>query len=169
MGLDAMILVFWMLSFKPAFLLSFFTFIKRLFISYSLFALGWYYLHIWGCWFFSWQFWFQFMIHPAWHFAWCTLHVLNNQGGIYSLVVLLSQYWTSPLVHVRFCSAKGASIVNIAIISIYKEKSDCLIKMLILIFSEAEKVANLWCEHIHRFCVTLSRKKKRFRRKAGKL
>ena len=31
MGLDAMIFVFWILSFKPAFLLSSFTFIKRLF------------------------------------------------------------------------------------------------------------------------------------------
>ena len=33
MGSDAMILVFWMLSFKPAFSLSPFTFIKRLFSS----------------------------------------------------------------------------------------------------------------------------------------
>ena len=33
MGLDAMILVFWMLSFKPPFLLSSFTFIKRFFSS----------------------------------------------------------------------------------------------------------------------------------------
>ena len=33
MGLDAMILVFWMLSFKPAYSLSSFTFIKRLFSS----------------------------------------------------------------------------------------------------------------------------------------
>ena len=33
MGLDAMNLVFWMLSFKPAFSLSCFTFIKRLFNS----------------------------------------------------------------------------------------------------------------------------------------
>ena len=33
MGLDTMILVFWMLSFKPAFSLSSFTFIKRLFSS----------------------------------------------------------------------------------------------------------------------------------------
>ena len=33
MGLDAMILVFWMLSFKPTFLLSSFTFFKRLFSS----------------------------------------------------------------------------------------------------------------------------------------
>ena len=36
MRLDAMIFVFWMLSFKPAFSLSIFTFIKRLFNSSSL-------------------------------------------------------------------------------------------------------------------------------------
>ena len=39
MGPDAMILVFWMLSFKPFFSLSSFTFIKRLFSSSSLSAL----------------------------------------------------------------------------------------------------------------------------------
>ena len=38
MGSDAMIFIFWMLSFKPAFSLSFFTFIKRLFSSSSLSA-----------------------------------------------------------------------------------------------------------------------------------
>ena len=36
MGPDAMIFVFWMLSFRPTFSLSSFTFIKRLFISSSL-------------------------------------------------------------------------------------------------------------------------------------
>ena len=39
MGPDAMILVFWMLSFKPTFSLSSFTFIKRLFRSSSLSAI----------------------------------------------------------------------------------------------------------------------------------
>ena len=39
MGPDAIILVFWMLSFKPTFSLSFFTFIKRLFSSSSLSAI----------------------------------------------------------------------------------------------------------------------------------
>ena len=39
MGLDAMILVFWMLSFKPTFSLLSFTFIKRLFSSSSLSAI----------------------------------------------------------------------------------------------------------------------------------
>ena len=39
-GPDVMILVFWMLSFKPTFSLSFFTFIKRLFSSSSLSAIS---------------------------------------------------------------------------------------------------------------------------------
>ena len=39
MGLDAMMLVFWMLSFKPSFSLSSFTFIKKLFSSSSLSAI----------------------------------------------------------------------------------------------------------------------------------
>ena len=39
MGPDAMILVFWMLSFKPTFSLCFFTFIKRLFSSSLLSAI----------------------------------------------------------------------------------------------------------------------------------
>ena len=39
MGREAMILVFWMLSFKPTFSLSSFTFIKRLFSSSSLSAI----------------------------------------------------------------------------------------------------------------------------------
>ena len=39
MGLDAMMFIFWMLSFKPAFSLSSFIFIKRLFSSYLLSAI----------------------------------------------------------------------------------------------------------------------------------
>ena len=39
MGPDAMIFLFWMLNFKPSFLLSSFTFIKRLFRSSSLSAI----------------------------------------------------------------------------------------------------------------------------------
>ena len=38
MGPDAMILAFWMLSFKPAFLFSSFTFVKKLFSSSLLSA-----------------------------------------------------------------------------------------------------------------------------------
>ena len=39
MGPDAMIFIFWMLSFKPTFLLSSFTFIKRLFSSSLIYAI----------------------------------------------------------------------------------------------------------------------------------
>ena len=45
-GLDAMILVFWMLNFRPALSLSSFTFIKMLFSSSSLLPQGWCHLHI---------------------------------------------------------------------------------------------------------------------------
>ena len=55
MGMDAMILVFWMLSLKPTFPL--YSFIKRLFSS-SLSAIRVVSLEIWGYWYFSWQFWF---------------------------------------------------------------------------------------------------------------
>ena len=75
MGPDAMVLVFWMLSFKPTFSLSTFTFIKRLFSSSLLYAIKWYHLHIWGYWYFSWQSRFQPVLHPVQHFSWCTLHI----------------------------------------------------------------------------------------------
>ena len=73
-GLDAMILYFWMLSFKPAFSLSTFTIIKRLSSSSSV-SSKWYHLHIWGCWYFSLQSWLHLVSHPPGHSSWCTLHI----------------------------------------------------------------------------------------------
>ena len=35
---------------------------------------GWCHLRTWGYWYFSRQSWFQLVLHPAWHFAWCILH-----------------------------------------------------------------------------------------------
>ena len=76
-GPDAMILVFWMLSFKPDFSLSSFTFIKRLFSSSSLSA-----IRVVssadrstcrGYWYFSWQSWVQLVFLPVQRFSWCTL------------------------------------------------------------------------------------------------
>ena len=74
MGPDAMISVFWLLSFKPTFSLSSFTFIKSLFSSSSLAAIrvvSSAYLRLW---YFCWQSWVQLVLHPAQHFSWCTLH-----------------------------------------------------------------------------------------------
>ena len=65
MGPDAMTLVFWISSFFT-FSLSTFTFIKRLFSSSSLSGEeGWCHLHIWGCWYFSQQSWFQLLFMDA--------------------------------------------------------------------------------------------------------
>ena len=78
MGPDAMILVFWMLSFKPAFSLSSFTFIKSLSSSSAFCCKGGV---IWGYWYFSWKSWFQLVLHPAWHFTWMlSACKLNKQG-----------------------------------------------------------------------------------------
>ena len=75
MRLDAMILVFWMLSFKPAFSVSSFTFIKTLFNSFPLSAsrvVSSAHLRL-----------LIFLLvifipacdYPAWHIKWCTLHI----------------------------------------------------------------------------------------------
>ena len=96
-------LVFWMLSFKPTFSLSCFTFLKMLFGSSSLSSIRECHLHIWGYWYFSWQSWFQLVLHPAQHFAWCTLHISQiSRVTIYSIDVLLFWFETSLLFYVQF-------------------------------------------------------------------
>ena len=75
MGPDAMIFVFWMLSFKPAFSLSSFTSSRGFSVPLHFLSYGWCHLYIWGYWYFSPQSWFQLVFHPAQHFAWCTLHM----------------------------------------------------------------------------------------------
>ena len=75
MGPDAMILVFWVLSFKPTFSLSSFTFIKRLFNSSSLSGIKVISSEYLRSWYFSWQSWFQLVLLPAQCFSWCTVHI----------------------------------------------------------------------------------------------
>ena len=67
--------IFWMLSFKPVFSFSSFTFIKRLFTSFLLSAIRMVSSAYLRYWYFSQQSWFQLVIHPAWHFTWCNLHI----------------------------------------------------------------------------------------------
>ena len=67
MGRDAMILVFCMMSLKPAFSLSPFAFIKRLFSFSSFSVIRVCHLHVWDNWYFSQQSWFQLGFHSAWH------------------------------------------------------------------------------------------------------
>ena len=75
MGLDAMIFIFWMLSFKPAFSLSLSASSRGSLVPLHFLTSGWCHLHIWGYWYFSQQSWFQLELHPVWHFTWYTLHI----------------------------------------------------------------------------------------------
>ena len=63
-----------MLRFKPALSLSSFTSSRGTSVPFCFLPLGWFHLHIWGYWYFSWQSRFQLVIHLAWYFTWCPLH-----------------------------------------------------------------------------------------------
>ena len=94
-------LSFWMLSFKPAFSPS----SRGSLVPLYFLPLEWYHLPVWGCWYFSWWSSVQLVISPAWHFTWCTLHrSLISRVTIYSLVIRLSQFWTSHLCHIQLGS-----------------------------------------------------------------
>ena len=81
MELDAMILVLWMLSFKPAFLFFFFTFINRLFSFSLLSALKVVSSHIQSYWHFSWQSCFQLELQSSLTFHMMySAHKLNKHG-----------------------------------------------------------------------------------------
>ena len=90
------------IEFQASFFNLLFPLIKRLRSSSSFSAIRVRcHLHIWGCWYFFWQSWFQLEIHPAQHFTWYTLHTSSiSRVTMYSLDVLFSQFWTSPLFHV---------------------------------------------------------------------
>jgi len=75
MGPDAMIFVFWMLSFKQTFALSSFFSSRDFLVPLHFLAEGWCHLHIWGYWYFSRQSWFQLVLLPVQCFSWCTLHI----------------------------------------------------------------------------------------------
>ena len=70
MGLNAMIFIFWMLSFRPAISLSSPSSRCSL-VPLCFLPLEWYHLHIWNCWCFSHLFCSQLVTHPARRFSWC--------------------------------------------------------------------------------------------------
>ena len=100
-GLDAMILVLWRLSFKQLFH-SLPPSSRGSLVPLCFPLLGWYHLHIWGYWYLSQQSWFQFVLHLVWHFTWCVLYInLISWVTVYSHVVFLSQFWASSSFHMR--------------------------------------------------------------------
>ena len=99
------ILVFWMLSFKSICHCPPSPSSRGSLVTFLFLPLDWYHLHIWSCWYFSWQSWFQLVIHPTQHFPWCVMystHTVNKQSDSI-------QPWHTPfpiwnmLFHVRFC------------------------------------------------------------------
>ena len=103
MGSDAMILVSWMLSFKPDFSLSSFTFIKRLFSLSLLSAIRMVssaHLRL-------------LLFLPAIFISACdsynpafcdvySVYKLNQEGDNMQPFILLSQFWSSQLFHAQF-------------------------------------------------------------------
>ena len=72
-------------------------------VPHCCLPLEWDHLRIWGCWYFSRQSWFHLVIYPAQHFAQCTLYISQiSRVTIYSLFILLPQFWTSQLLYVQF-------------------------------------------------------------------
>ena len=94
---DAMILVFGMLHFKSAFLSPLLPSSRGSLVPLHFLPLEWY-LHIWGCWYFSWKSWFQLVLHPAQHFTWCTLHrSYTSRMTVCNPEVLFPRFGTSAL------------------------------------------------------------------------
>ena len=102
MGLEAMIFVFWMLSFKPTSSLSSFIFIRRLFSSSisAMRVVSSVYLRL--------LIFFSAILIPAYissgpaFLMMYSAYKLNKQVTVYSLDVLLSWFGTSLLFHVQF-------------------------------------------------------------------
>ena len=90
MRLEAMLLVFWMLSFKPTFSLSFSPSSGVSLVPLHFLLLKWYHLHIWGYWYFSQQSWLQLVIYPAWHL---TANLIRNKKDRGINTVIRNNHW----------------------------------------------------------------------------
>jgi len=88
MGLDAMILVLWMLSFKPTFSLSSFTFIKRLFSSSFLSA-----IRVVSSAYLRLLIFLPAILIPACASSSPALHLLKNQSTINFSMLFNNQIW----------------------------------------------------------------------------
>ena len=103
MGPDAMILVFWMLRFKPTFSLSSFTFIKRLFSSSSLSA-----IRVVSSAYLRWLIFLLAILIPAYassspvFLMMYSAYKLNKQGDNIQPWCPSFPIWTSLLFHIQF-------------------------------------------------------------------
>ena len=112
--------------------------------SLHFLSLEWYHLHLYGCWYFSWQSWYQIMIRQVLLFAWCTLSInWISKVTIYSLDVLLSQFWTSLLFPVQ---------VSLLLLDFHKRfsgsRDDGLLFLYLLEFSQIKMIRTVKGFHI---------------------
>ena len=124
--LDAMILFFWVLSFKPTFWLLSFTFIKRLFSSFSLSAIRMVSSAYLRLLIFLLAVLIPAVLHPALYFAWCTLQI-----SLISRVTIYSPTYSFPDLEPVHCSTSH---------------SNCCFLTCIQISQESGKV--VWCSHL---------------------
>ena len=116
MGSDAMILVSWLLSFKPTFSLSSFTFIKRLFSSSALSAIMVLSSAYLSYWYFAQQSWFQACASPipAFHMM-CSAYKLNKPGDN------IQPWYSFPDLEPVYCSMFSSNCCFLACIQISQE------------------------------------------------
>ena len=113
---NAMILVFLMLTLKPAFSLSSLLSWRDSLVPLHFLSLEWYLMHIWGYWYFSWQSWFQLVIHLAWHFAWCIQHI--SKWAVWQYTALLYSF---PNFESVCCSISGSNCCFLTCIQVSQE------------------------------------------------
>ena len=119
MGLDAMIFVFWKLSFKPTFSVSFFTFIERLFSSSALSA-----IRVVSSAYLRLLIFLLAILIPACTspsltcFAWCTLHISLISRWQYTALT-----YSFPNLEPVCCSVSGSSYCFLTCIQI-SQKAD---------------------------------------------
>ena len=119
MGLDAMIFVFWMMSFKPTFSLSSFTFTKRFFSSSSLSAVrvvSSAYLRLL---IFLPAILILAVLHPIWQFAWCTLHTSYRSRWQYTALT-----YSFPYLEPVYCSMSSSNCGFLTCIQISQEEGN---------------------------------------------
>ena len=75
------------------------------------------YLNIWGYWYFSEQSWFQLVLHLAWHFAWCILHISFISGWQYTALT-----YSFPNLEPVSCSVSGSNCWFLTSIQISQEE-----------------------------------------------
>ena len=119
MGLDAMFFFFWMLNFEPAISLSFLSRVSL--VPLCFLPLEWYHLHVWGCWYSSWQSGSKLVNGPV-KMVYCHPASLTYIQGTSCKMPgwmnhklesgLLGEMWPFPCIYLYICTANIYSLTT---------------------------------------------------------